>query len=147
MFTTPSWNQTKVIIFIVWDAIFTPPRNRGGIIFSFQFVCVCVCLSGSACEQNSSRAAEPIWTRFSLNGCLLHWLEPYKGQRDVLHIFSSWFSVIIPTLYLSSLMFDQNEISYVAWYTLGQNSRSKVTDVKVSVFSECFLFWTFLTAI
>ena len=24
---------------------FTPPRNRGGIIFSLQFVCVCVCVS------------------------------------------------------------------------------------------------------
>ena len=27
--------------------VFTPPRNRGGVIFSLQFVCVCVCLSGS----------------------------------------------------------------------------------------------------
>ena len=25
--------------------IFTPPRNRGGVIFSLQFVCVCVCVS------------------------------------------------------------------------------------------------------
>ena len=25
-----------------------------------------MCLSGSACEQNSSRTDEPIWTRFSL---------------------------------------------------------------------------------
>ena len=24
---------------------FTPPRNRGGVIFSLQFVSVCVCLS------------------------------------------------------------------------------------------------------
>ena len=38
-------------------------------------VCLCVCLSGSACEQNSSRKHTPIWTRFSLNGCLPHWLE------------------------------------------------------------------------
>ena len=25
--------------------LFTPPQNRGGGIFSFQFVCECVCLS------------------------------------------------------------------------------------------------------
>ena len=24
--------------------IITPPRNRGGVIFSLQFVCVCVCV-------------------------------------------------------------------------------------------------------
>ena len=29
-------------------------------------------ISNSACEQNSSRTDEPIWTRFSLNGCLPH---------------------------------------------------------------------------
>ena len=61
--------------------IITPPRNRGGVIFSLQFVCVCVCLSvcvsGNSCEQNSSRTNAPIWMRFSLNGCFLHWLEPY----------------------------------------------------------------------
>ena len=38
-------------------------------------VCLCICVSIS--EQNSSRADEPIWTRFSLNGCLLYWLGPY----------------------------------------------------------------------
>ena len=61
-------------------SFFTPPRNRGGVIFSMQFVCVslcvCVCVSGTSCEQNSSRTNAPIWTRFSLNGCLPHWLEP-----------------------------------------------------------------------
>ena len=66
----------------------TPPRNRGGVIFSLQFVsvcvCVCVCLSVcclcvrlNSCEQNSSQTNEPIWTRFSLNGCVEHWLKPY----------------------------------------------------------------------
>ena len=40
--------------------LFTPPRNRGGVIFSLQFVCVCVCVSGTSCEQNSSRTNEPI---------------------------------------------------------------------------------------
>ena len=28
------------------NAVFTPPRNRGGVIFSLQFVCVSVCVSG-----------------------------------------------------------------------------------------------------
>ena len=27
------------------NTVITPPRNRGGVIFSLQFVCVCVCLS------------------------------------------------------------------------------------------------------
>ena len=59
---------------------FTPPRSRGGVVFSLKFVCVsqclsvCVCLSSFACEQNSD---EPIWTWFSINGCLTHWLKPY----------------------------------------------------------------------
>ena len=35
------------------------------------WVYVCVSVS-SACEQSSSQTDEPIWTRFSLNGCLLH---------------------------------------------------------------------------
>ena len=60
---------------------FTPPRNHGGIIFSLQFVCVCVsvCVAVrlNSCEKNSSRTDEQIWTRFSLNGCLEHWLKPY----------------------------------------------------------------------
>ena len=48
-------------------------------------VCLWVCLN--ACKQNSSWTDAPIWTRFSLNACLLHWLKPYwnwwpwvKGQ-------------------------------------------------------------------
>ena len=53
-------------------------------------VCLCVCVSvcvRNSCEQNSSRTDAPIWTQFSLNGCLQHWLGPYwnwwpwvKGQ-------------------------------------------------------------------
>ena len=86
--------------------LFTPPRNRGGVIFSLQFVCVsvclcvcvCVCVSGTSCEQNSSRTDPPIWTRFSLNGCFPHWLRPYwiwwpwvkgQGHSDVIPVFSS----------------------------------------------------------
>ena len=54
------------------------------VIFSLQFVyvCVSVCLSVvclSVSEQNCSRTAAPIWTRFSLDGCLLHWLEPFQN--------------------------------------------------------------------
>ena len=71
--------------------LFYTSTNRGGFIFSLQFVCVSVCLSvcvsGYSCEQNSSRTDTLIWTRFSLNGCLHHWLGPYwnwwpwiKGQ-------------------------------------------------------------------
>ena len=61
-------------------SVFTPPEYRKGIIFSVQFVCVSVsvCVSRSACEQNSSRTEAPIWTRFSLNGCLPHWLKPIE---------------------------------------------------------------------
>ena len=59
--------------------IITPPRNRGGVIFSLQFVCVsvCVCVRLFSCEQNSSQTIAPIWMRFSLNSCLLHGLRPY----------------------------------------------------------------------
>ena len=28
---------------VVVTVVVTPPRNRGGAIFSLQFVCVCVC--------------------------------------------------------------------------------------------------------
>ena len=43
-------------------------------------MCLCVCVSVCllfSCEQNSSRTDKSIWSRFSLNGCLLHWLKPY----------------------------------------------------------------------
>ena len=85
----------------------------------------------------------PIWMRFSLNGCLPHWLKPYwnwwpwvngQGHSDSMSIFSSYFSVSFSTVYLSSLMFDHSQ---------GQNLILKVTDVEVSAFSECFLcFYT-----
>ena len=58
--------------------IITPPRNQWGVIFSLQFVCLCVsvCVCDSPCEQNSSRTDASIYTRFSLNVCFTHWLEP-----------------------------------------------------------------------
>ena len=62
--------------------IFTPPQIHGGVKFSLQFVCLPVCLSVSLCQcvsgflvkKNSSWIIAAIWTRFSLNGCLQHWL-------------------------------------------------------------------------
>ena len=61
------------------SGFFTPPRNRGGVIFLLQFVCLCVCVSVcmSVCEQNADRPATPILTQSSLNSCLLQSLEPY----------------------------------------------------------------------
>ena len=40
--------------------LITPPRHRGGFIFSLQFVCVSVCVS--VCP-------EFLWTKFQPNGC------------------------------------------------------------------------------
>ena len=34
-----------------FDIFITPPRNRGGVILSLQFVCVCVCLSVCLCVR------------------------------------------------------------------------------------------------
>ena len=35
----------QLLIILSQSNFFTPPRNRGGVIFSLQFVCVSVCLS------------------------------------------------------------------------------------------------------
>ena len=107
--------------------LFTPPRNREEDIFSLQFVCVCVCLSvcvsGISSEQNSSRKDALIWTRFSLNDCLLLWLEPYwngwpwvkgQGHSDSISIFLYNPLLTSSNVYLSSLMSDQTEIWYDA---------------------------------
>ena len=49
-----------------------------GLYFYFSLsVCLCVCVC--VCKQNSSRTNAPIWMRFSLNSCLLHWLGPYRN--------------------------------------------------------------------
>ena len=61
---------------------YTSTKSWRGYIFTADCLCVCVsvCLSACllfSCEQNSSRMDVPIWTRFSLNGCLPHRLEPY----------------------------------------------------------------------
>ena len=61
---------------------FFKPRNEiveGLYSHCSLSVCVrlCVCVFGSACEHNASRTDAPISMQFLLNGCLLHWLEPY----------------------------------------------------------------------
>ena len=83
---------------------YTSTKSWRGYIFTPICLCVCVCVcvclfvcvSGTSCEQNSSRTDEPIWTRFLLNGCFLHWLGPYwywwpwvkgQGHSDVIPIF------------------------------------------------------------
>ena len=65
-FSLPTLSQNRVYVIF---SVFTPPRNRGGVIFSLQFVClsVCPCVRLFSCEQNSSRKNAPIWMRFSLN--------------------------------------------------------------------------------
>ena len=62
---------------------YTSMKSWRGYIFTADCLCVClsVCVSGSACEQNSSRTDEPIWTRFSLN-VLLKLVT--LGQRSIL---------------------------------------------------------------
>ena len=82
--------------------LITPPRNRGGVIFSLQFVCVSVCV----CVYVSVRTF--LWTKFQPNGCtnldavFFKWM-PTALARTLLKL-----SVNLSTLYLSSLMFDQN---------------------------------------
>ena len=53
-FTMVQCNKTIDTI----DFFITAPRNRGGVIFSLQFVCVCVCVSNVF-----------LWTKFQPNGC------------------------------------------------------------------------------
>ena len=49
----PSW-----FLFLSLLLLFTPPQNRGGVIFLLQFVCVSVCVSVRLC----------LWTKFQPNG-------------------------------------------------------------------------------
>ena len=85
-----------------WRGIYTITNWRSGYIFTSVYMCVClsVCLSSSACEQNSSRTNEPIWTWFSLNGLLTALartllqsttLGQCQGHSDVISIFASLF--------------------------------------------------------
>ena len=62
---------------------YTSTKSWRGYIFTSVCLCVCVCVCVClcvrlfSCEQNSSRTIAPIWMRFSLNSCLLHWLGQY----------------------------------------------------------------------
>ena len=77
-------------------SFFTPPRNRGWVIFSLQFVslCVCVCLSVCLCVRKF------LWTKFQPSGCI-----------DLDAVFAKW---LLPALARTLLIL----------VTLGQRSRS-----------------------
>ena len=108
--------------------VIRPPRNRGwGYIFTT--ICLCVCECVFSCEQNSSRKDEPIWTQFSLNDCLQHWLEPFlnwwpwvkgKGHSGVISIFlhnSLLFSLLCISDFLCSI---KMKLGMMLRYTLGR---------------------------
>ena len=93
--------QTQDSMLNAFSWICTPPRNRGGVIFSLQFVCVSVCLwvcPALLLNKIPAKRMNRFGREFSLNGCLPHWLEPYwnwwtwvkgQGPSDVIPIFSS----------------------------------------------------------
>ena len=83
------YNSTKS-----WMGYYTFTKPWRGYIFTANCLSVSLCVC--ACEQNSSRIDEPIWTQFLLNGCLPPWIESYKnwwpwvkgqGHSDVIPIF------------------------------------------------------------
>ena len=89
-------------------------------------VCLCVCVSVCPALIVNKIPAERMnrfGRGFSLNGCLPYRLKAYRnllplvkgqGHSDVIPIFSSQVFVNFPSLNLKALMFDQNEIRYVA---------------------------------
>ena len=70
-----------VILFLF--CFFTPPRNRGGVIFSLQFVCVCVC-------------PEFLWTKFQPNGC-----------TDLDAVFAKWLLTTLAQILLKLVTLGQ----------------------------------------
>ena len=77
----------------------------------FAYVCVCLRVCVSVGERNSIRWYAPIWTWFSLNGCLPHWLNSYwywwpgvngQGHSDVISIFSLHNSLLTSVLCISA---------------------------------------------
>ena len=68
------------VLFLLLVFFYTSTKSWRGYIFTSVCLsvcqCVCVCLCVCVCEQNSSRTNAPIWMRFSLNSCFLHWLGP-----------------------------------------------------------------------
>ena len=114
----------------------TPPKKCGGVIFSLTAVCLCVCLSVCLSVQHClwtksqrKRMSSPIWTRFSLNGCLPHWLKPYRywwplvkgqGQWRNSHFFLH-NSLLISLLCISALLCSiKMKFGMSLRYTLGR---------------------------
>ena len=98
--------------FFLLSFVFTPPRNRGGVNFYYSLsmcksLCVCVWVSGTSCEQNSSRTDEPILMRFALNGCLHHWLGPYWncGLESKVKVTVTQYPFFLHNSLLTSLLY------------------------------------------
>ena len=66
---------------------FTPPRNRGGVIFSLQFVCVSVC-------------PEFLWTKFQPNEC-----------TDLDTVFTKWLLITLARTLLNLVTLGQRSRS------------------------------------
>ena len=61
--TQGQWSQTwRCLRSLNASCFFTPPRNRGGVIFSLQSVCLSVCLCVCMCVRQF------LWTKFQPNG-------------------------------------------------------------------------------
>ena len=67
--TTKAELIAKLFVCVCVCFFFTPPRNRGGVIFDCLCVCVCVCLSicvsNFSCEQNSAERMHRFGRGFS----------------------------------------------------------------------------------
>ena len=158
-------------------------------LFSLQFVCVSVC-PALLLNKIPANWNAPIWMRFSVNGCLSHWLWSYwdwlpwvKGQGHSDSIFFLHNFLLTSLLYISALLcliklkfgmplryalgninfikikrvmtslyflygnkvqYNKQHLMTSAFWILtkgqGHTIRSKITDVEMSAFSECFLF-------
>ena len=87
--------------YINWTTAFiTPPRNRGGVIFSLQFiyVCVCVCVCLCVCE---SVCPDFLWTKFQPN----LW-------TDLDAIFAKWLLTALAQTLLKLVTFGQRSRSH-----------------------------------
>ena len=71
-------------------------KSWRGSVFTSVYLSVCVYMCVCLCEHKSSRTDAWIWTRFSLNGCLPYWLEPFwnwwplvksQGHSDAISFF------------------------------------------------------------
>ena len=71
---------------------FTPPQNRGGVIFLLQFVCVCVCVC--VCVRLC------LWTNFQPNGC-----------TDLDAVFTKWLPLALARTLLNLVTFGQRSRS------------------------------------